>query len=122
MRRKLQARLKGFLPLIFLSGLLVAGVSSCVRLPRRTACAPGQNAPPAAVVVASEPASDTFINLNTATPDELEKLPGIGEALAARIIEHREKYGRFRRVEHLLLVRGISERRFRAISSHLTVE
>lgn len=121
MRRKLRARLGGFLPLILLSWLLVACVSSCVRLPRRTANAAGQNAPPAAEL-RSDPTSYTFVNLNTASLYELEKLPGIGEALAARIIEHREKYGRFRRVEHLLLVRGISERRFRAISAHLTVE
>jgi competence ComEA-like helix-hairpin-helix protein len=118
----LTARLKRFLPLICSIWLLVACVSSCVRLPRRTASAAGQNAPPPAATVRAEPASDTFINLNTATPDELEKLPGVGDALAARIIEHRERYGRFRRVEHLLLVRGISERRFRAISAYLTVE
>src|SRR5258705_11838866 len=43
------------------------------------------------------------ININTAPPGELESLPGIGKALAARIIEHREKYGPFRRVEHLII-------------------
>jgi DNA uptake protein ComE-like DNA-binding protein len=42
--------------------------------------------------------------------------------LAARIVEHRQRYGRFRRVEHLLMVRGISERRFRAMSALLAVE
>jgi competence protein ComEA len=52
----------------------------------------------------------------------LEKLPGIGQALAARIVEHRQRYGRFRRIEHLLAVRGISERRFRAVSALLTAE
>jgi competence protein ComEA len=66
--------------------------------------------------------SQPLINLNTATPAELEKLPGIGQALAARIVEHRQRYGRFRRVEHLLMVRGISERRFRAMSALLAVE
>jgi competence protein ComEA len=121
MRRRLTARLIGFLPSIFLIWLLVAGVASCVRLPRRAASVAGQNAPPAAAIP-SEPPGYPFVNLNTATLYELEKLPGIGEALAARIIEHRERYGRFRRVEHLLLVRGISERRFRAISTHLSVE
>lgn len=52
------------------------------------------------------------ININTATRAELEQLPGIGAGLAARIIEHRARYGAFRRVEHVLIVRGISERRF----------
>ena len=52
------------------------------------------------------------INLNTATTAELQRLPGIGEVLAERIIEHRTRYGPFRRAEHLMMVRGISERKF----------
>ena len=62
------------------------------------------------------------ININTAAPGELESLPGIGKGLAARIIEHREKYGPFRRVEHLIIVRGISDKRFRALRELITVE
>ena len=62
------------------------------------------------------------ININTAPAAELETLPGIGKALAARIIEHREKYGPFRRVEHLIIVRGISDNRFRALRELITVE
>jgi competence protein ComEA len=107
------------LAIIFLSWLLVAAQISCVRLPRHTASLSGQNGPAPTPV---NPSSQTFININTATSAELEKLPGIGEGLAARIIEHREKYGRFRRVEHLLMVRGISERRYQAISALLKVE
>jgi competence protein ComEA len=62
------------------------------------------------------------ININTAAANELETLPGIGRGLAARIIEHREKYGPFRRPEHLIIVRGISDRRFRALRDFVTVE
>src|SRR5437763_16993291 len=62
------------------------------------------------------------ININTAPAAELETLPGIGTALAARIIEHREKYGPFRRVEHLIIVRGISDKRIRALRELITVE
>ncbi|HBB96409.1 MAG TPA: hypothetical protein DC054_13565 [Blastocatellia bacterium] len=62
------------------------------------------------------------ININTAPLGELESLPGIGKALAARIIEHREKYGPFRRVEHLIIVRGISDKRFRTLRELITVE
>jgi comEA protein len=57
------------------------------------------------------------VNINKASEQELNKLPGIGEDLAQRIIEYREKNGNFRRTEHLLLVRGISEKKFRQISS-----
>lgn len=62
------------------------------------------------------------ININTASASELEKLPGIGKGLAARIIEHREKYGPFRRPEHLIILRGISDRRFRGLRDLITVE
>src|SRR2546421_12618056 len=62
------------------------------------------------------------ININSAPASDLESLPGIGKALAARIIEHREKYGPFRRVEHLIIVRGISDNRFRALRELITVE
>jgi competence ComEA-like helix-hairpin-helix protein len=62
------------------------------------------------------------ININTASAKELEGLPGIGKGLAERIIEHREKHGPFRRAEHLIIVRGISDRRFRALRDLITVE
>ena len=64
----------------------------------------------------------TRININTASAAELEKLPGVGRVLAERIIEHREQYGPFRRPEHLIIVRGISDRRFRALRELITVE
>jgi competence protein ComEA len=62
------------------------------------------------------------VNINDASREELERLPGIGPALAARIVEHRERYGRFRRAEHLLMVRGISKRRFRQLSPYVTAQ
>ena len=66
--------------------------------------------------------SSPQININTASVKELEKLPGIGKGLAERIVEHREKYGPFRRAEHLIMVRGISDKRFRALRDSITVE
>jgi len=62
------------------------------------------------------------INLNTATAQELETLPGIGKALAERIIEHRNKYGPFRKPEHLIIMRGISDKRFQNLRDLITVE
>jgi competence protein ComEA len=52
----------------------------------------------------------------------LADLPGIGEGIAERIIEHRQKFGAFRRREHLLIVRGISDKRFRGLRDLVTVE
>ena len=70
---------------------------------------------------ANQPAS-LRININTASIKELETLPGIGKGLAERIVEHREKYGMFRRSEHLIMVRGISDKRFRALRDSITIE
>jgi len=70
----------------------------------------------------AETPSAPRININTASADELEKLPGIGKGLAERIIEHREKYGPFRKPAHLIIVRGISEKRFHALQDLITVE
>lgn len=117
MLRNKQTKRLCFLQL--LSCLLVFAQASCVKLPHRTASTLSQNAPHAVRV---ESANEPLININTATREDLEKLPGIGETLAARIVEHREKYGRFRRAEHLLMVRGISEQRLSAISKFLTAE
>jgi len=61
-------------------------------------------------------------NINTAATKDLEKLPGIGKGLAERIVDHREKYGPFRRPEHLIIVRGISDKRFRVLRDLITVE
>jgi len=52
----------------------------------------------------------------------LETLPGIGKGFAQRIIEHREKYGPFRKPEHLTILRGISDKRFQALRELITVE
>jgi competence protein ComEA len=62
------------------------------------------------------------ININIASAQELETLPGIGPALAERIIEHRNKYGPFRKPEHLIIMRGISNKRFQNLRDLITVE
>jgi competence protein ComEA len=62
------------------------------------------------------------ININTASSQELEKLPGIGEGIAERIVAHRQQYGPFRRPEHLMMVRGISDQKFRELRTLIVVE
>jgi competence protein ComEA len=105
--------------LLFLACLLPVVSLSCVKLPRRFLDARGQSAPP----VSQAHAADTpVININTASIKELEKLPGIGRGLAARIIAHRDEFGRFRRPEHVMMVRGISARRFLAMRALIAVE
>lgn len=88
-------------------------VVSCVKLPRRQTGTISRTAP-----LSSAPR----VNVNEASLVELEKLPGIGRGLAQRIVAHRAEYGPFRRSEHLMMVRGISDRRFRAMRALITTE
>jgi competence protein ComEA len=62
------------------------------------------------------------LNINVATANELEKIPGVGKVIAERIIIYRTKYGSFRRVEHLMMVSGISESKFREMRPMIAVE
>ena len=61
------------------------------------------------------------IDLNLANVKELQELPGVGPVTAQRIIDLREKSGRFHRVEDLLAVRGISQKKLDALRPYVTV-
>lgn len=52
------------------------------------------------------------ININTATLEELDKLPGVGEATANKIISHREENGQFKTIEDIKNVNGIGDKKF----------
>ena len=121
--------------------LLVLALSACVKRSRDAGlsvksaaptAAPSQSITPKAndqqsgntphITTSSNQTIAQRVNINTATIADLEKLPGIGKGLAERIIDHRERFGPFRRTEHLIIVRGISDRRFRALRDLITVE
>ena len=117
--------------------VLILVSSGCVKRSRDTGpsaqpTAPSQATSPKAndqqsgdtpqVIASSNQTNAQRININTAPIRELEKLPGIGKGLAERIVEHRERFGPFRRTEHLIIVRGLSDRRFRALRDLITVE
>ncbi len=62
------------------------------------------------------------IDLNTATRSQLDGLPGIGPVIAERILELREKSGPFKRIEDLMNIRGIGEKKFLKLKDLITVE
>lgn len=66
-------------------------------------------------------ATPTVIDLNAASPTELEELPGVGPATAAAIVAHREQNGPFGSVDELLDVRGIGEAKLEQIRPMATV-
>ncbi|MBT1171789.1 helix-hairpin-helix domain-containing protein [Bifidobacterium sp. MA2] len=71
-------------------------------------------------VPAPDPA-DTRIDLNTATLEELDSVPGIGPVTARKILEHRERIGRFTSVDQLLDVSGIGEKTLEKIRPEVRV-
>ena len=96
----------GRIILIFIAFSLTTACTSRLVYEQQTAAAPTQNA----------------ININTATADELEKLPHIGRKTAETIVRFREENGPFRRTEHVMQIRGISEKRFLEMRQYLRSE
>jgi len=61
------------------------------------------------------------ININTASEEDLIKIPGIGPEFASRIIEYRQTQGPFSDIEDLKKVKGIGEKKFEAIKEFITL-
>ncbi|MGH9323671.1 MAG: ComEA family DNA-binding protein [Vicinamibacteria bacterium] len=68
-----------------------------------------------------EAKSELRVDINAAGIQELEKLPGIGEQVAKRIVAYREENGPFEKAEELMNVRGIGEKSFLKLQPHVTL-
>jgi competence ComEA-like helix-hairpin-helix protein len=111
---------------LFILSLALVAIASCKSTDRAA------NTNPNSVALSANRADETpgaqtrpnepCLNLNVATPRELIKLPGIGEVMAKRIIDYRERHGRFRRPEEIIIIEGFSERKYRAIARMVCIE
>lgn len=63
----------------------------------------------------------TMVNINTASKEELDTLPGVGPATADKIIEYRETNGQFNSIEDIKNVRGIGEAKFSKMQSRIQI-
>ena len=85
-----------------------------VYVPRQGEAAPPPNgAPP--------DTSTEKININTASVEELDKLPGIGPVIAQAIIDYRAQNGPFKKIEDINAVKGIGDALFEKIKDQITV-
>ena len=66
--------------------------------------------------------SGGLININTADETELQKIRGVGPAIAQRIIDFREQNGNFKSIDEIKKVRGIGEKTFEKLKDSITVE
>lgn len=75
------------------------------------------------VVTEGTPASKTadLVNINTASVEELDQLPGIGPTIAQRIVAYREQYGPFASIEDIVNVSGIGQATYNQIKDLITV-
>jgi competence protein ComEA len=77
--------------------------------------------PVTALAQKSKAPSTEKVNLNTATVEQLQSLPGVGPAMAKRILEHRTKVGKFTKIDEILNVKGIGEKRFQKMKDRLVI-
>lgn len=68
--------------------------------------------PPGSASARPSPTETSVVDLNTATLDQLDALPGVGPVLAQRILDYRDEHGRFESVDDLQQVTGIGTRKF----------
>lgn len=107
--------------------LLLAGVCGAQSPPATTtapATAKTTTTPTATTTTKSKklPPPSKPMDLNSATSDQLQRLPGVGPVTAQRILDYRKKSGPFQSVDDLLAVRGISTKRLEKIRQYVMVK
>ncbi len=75
----------------------------------------------AAPAIAKKHPPAQALDINSATAEQLQQVPGIGPKTAGAIVHMRETSGPFRRVDDLLAIRGIGKKKYRIMRPYLTV-
>jgi competence protein ComEA len=71
-------------------------------------------------LAAAKAAPSGKVNINSASVEQLTSLPGVGEKLAARIVEYRQKSGGFKSIQEIMNVKGVGEKNFAKLQPFLS--
>ncbi|KAA0560568.1 hypothetical protein F0342_22555 [Bacillus sp. CH30_1T] len=85
----------------------------------------GEIETPQQIMAPSMPGNDSEkgrININTATKQEFETLPGIGPAKASTFIQYREEHGQFETIEEIQNISGVGEKTFEKLKEYIYVQ
>lgn len=110
----------GFAAVLLVAVCLLATLGTADMFPLSVSY-PDVSETPSSAPFSDAVSDDGKIDLNTATLDDLVSVYGIGEVLANRILEYRDRYGEFSCVEDLMNVTGIGEARFAILAPYFTV-
>ena len=107
------------LPASIVAAVFLAAMAGSVSAQAAGARRAGAAAKSAAAAESGEKAAP--VDINTADVEKLTGLPGVGPAIAQRIVDYRKEHGSFKSVDELLSVRGIGERSLARLRDRVTV-
>ncbi|MBE6982717.1 MAG: helix-hairpin-helix domain-containing protein [Ruminococcaceae bacterium] len=108
-----------FICIAILIGVFIGRISAGDRIQLESQFAAGSDSDNTSGQIGGS--SHRRIDINTAEPEILDDLPGIGKVLAQNIVDFRNTYGPFESIEDLLKVSGIGEKKLKEIIPYITV-